>query len=147
MQKASSDKMLPSVRWTPGERASHLIEGVTIGTGTHGGVVGSTTTIAISIPTELPCCFGGAPVLGGAASSAEAIGQTRIHEIFNRRFGQARAPRENQAHAPWRPLAHRAATAKSSPRSSSAITKNTACLGHAHPRGVRDDAAQVDTLD
>jgi hypothetical protein len=146
MQKASSDKMLPSVRWTPGERASHLIAAVTIGTGTHRRVVGSTTTIAISIPTEPPCCLDSAPILGGAACSAEAIGQARIHEIFNRRFGQARAPQENQAHAPWRPLAHRAATAKSSPRSSSAITKNTACPGHAHTRGVRDDAAQVDTL-
>jgi hypothetical protein len=145
MQKASSDKMLPSVRWTPGERASHPIAGVTIGTGPHSGTVDSTTTIAISIP-ELPCCLDSAPILRGAAFSAEAIGQARNHEIFNRRFGQARAQQENHAHAPWRPLAHRAATKKSSPRSSSAITKNTACLGHAHTRGVRDDAAQVDNL-
>jgi hypothetical protein len=146
MQKASSDKMLPSVRWTPGKRASHLFAGVTIGTGTHGGVVGSTTTIATSIRTELPCCFASAPILRGSASSAEAVGQVRIRELFNRSFGQARAPQGDLARVAWRPLADRAATGNASPRSASAITKNTACLGHAQPRGVRDDTAQIDTL-
>jgi hypothetical protein len=82
----------------------------------------------------------GAWVIGSAPRSA--IAGTTFTGIAHSGLDQADLLRGGS-----RPVARRASTGKSPPHPTSAITKRTACLRHAHPRGVGDLVAQRADLD
>lgn len=148
--KLTLDNLLNNVRPRRGARSAQVPAGGIAGDKTGARVAISATARAPALTTgsEVRLADRGAGSVGPsrAAAPGKASGYARIDETIVRGIGQLSTPAGGGERAGSRPLARRPVTGKPSPRSSSAITKNRACLGHARTHGVCDDAAPIDTL-